>query len=85
MHAPYISDSFPRLDEKITGPFYCWADILQRPAVPKAILESQWDESLDCVAQFCVENGPFDAVYGFSQGAAIVTNFSHTTIWKDRF
>ena len=85
MHAPHISDGFPSFDGQIAGPFYCWADILQRPAIPEAILEGQWDESLDCLAQFCIENGPFDGVYGFSQGALLVTNFSDPTIWKDRF
>ena len=85
MHAPHISDGFPSFDGQIAGPFYCWADILQRPAIPETILEGQLDESLDCLAQFCIANGPFDGVYGFSQGASIVTNFSHTSIWKDRF
>lgn len=34
---------------------------------------------------FLKDNGPFDGVYGFSQGVAVITSFSHPSIWQDRF
>jgi len=80
-HAPHITNCFPGLDEYISGPCYSWASMFKI----EADLKGQWDESLEYIAKLCIESGPFDGVYGFSQGAAIVTNFSHPTIWKDRF
>jgi len=81
IHAPHATACAVGLDERITGPFYSWADIYKAGVD----LEAQWHTSFDVIAKFCADNGPFDGVYGFSQGAAIVTNFSHPSIWKDRF
>mmetsp|Transcript_40031 Transcript_40031/g.84067 ORF Transcript_40031/g.84067 Transcript_40031/m.84067 type:complete len:250 (+) Transcript_40031:25-774(+) len=82
LDAPHIVDRcYPGLDRFSDGPFYVWAD----PTKPKQQQETEWDASLELIAKFCEENGPFDGVYGFSQGAAIITNFSHTKIWKERF
>ncbi|KAL7534502.1 hypothetical protein ACHAWF_004850 [Thalassiosira exigua] len=63
------------------GPFYNWSDS------SKSLLEQeeQWDESLRYVAEFCKRKGPFDGAYGFSEGAGILTNFSHPKVWKERF
>mmetsp|Transcript_12402 Transcript_12402/g.26906 ORF Transcript_12402/g.26906 Transcript_12402/m.26906 type:complete len:192 (-) Transcript_12402:341-916(-) len=76
-----VRKCYPGLDLFSEGPFYTWAD----PS--KALLdqEEQWDESLEYVFAFCKKNGPFHAVYGFSQGTAIITNFSHPKIWRDKF
>ena len=76
LHAPHATDCFPGLEE-MSGPFYCWGEVDN--------WETQWDESLEYLASFCRENGPFDGVYAFSQAVSVVTNFSHSSIWKDRF
>jgi len=81
IHAPHATACAAGLDEIITGPFYSWADLFKA----EVDLEAQWHTSFDVIAKYCAENGPFDGVYGFSQGVAIVTNFSHPSIWKDRF
>ncbi|KAL7542765.1 hypothetical protein ACHAXR_013097 [Thalassiosira sp. AJA248-18] len=97
VHAPHITDSFPGLDEFFSGPFRSWATAsnlrlkawFDGGSTTEFPIDShetcQWDDSLEYLATFCKENGPFDGVYGFSQGAGMVTNFSHPTIWKDRF
>ncbi|KAL7537053.1 hypothetical protein ACHAXR_007558 [Thalassiosira sp. AJA248-18] len=82
LHAPHISNTcYPGLDQLSEGPFYTWAD----SSKSLSDQDDQWDESLEYLAKFCKERGPFDGVYAFSQGAAIITNFSHPKIWKDRF
>jgi len=82
LHAPHTTKKcYPGLDLLSEGPWYIWAD----PSKSLSDQEDQWDESLEYIATFCKKNGPFDGVYGFSQGAAIITNFSHPKIWKDRF
>jgi hypothetical protein len=48
-------------------------------------MEEQWDESLIYLAEYCKRHGPFDGVYGFSQGAAMITNFSYPAMWRNRF
>ena len=94
LHAPHVMEyCYPGLDRFSDGPFYAWAVPSMNPLLFVAALfgktssdqEDQWDQSLECIAKFCEKNGPFDGVYGFSQGAAIITNFSHPKIWKDRF
>ena len=82
LQAPHMTKTYhPGLDLISEGPFYTWAD------KSKALSdqEDQWDESLQFMAKFCKANGPFAGVYGFSQSAAIITNFSHPKIWRDRF
>ena len=76
-----IKYCYPGLGVYSKGPWYIWAD----PTRSLSDQEEQWDESLEYVAKFCNENGPFDGVYGFSQGSAMITNFSHPKIWKERF
>mmetsp|Transcript_47204 Transcript_47204/g.100413 ORF Transcript_47204/g.100413 Transcript_47204/m.100413 type:complete len:242 (-) Transcript_47204:82-807(-) len=82
MHAPHtLKHGYPGLDLFSDGPWYTWAD----SSKSLSDQEDQWDASLKYMAKFCKEHGPFDGVYGFSQGAAIVTNFSSPEIWKERF
>lgn len=93
--APHVIDGcYPGLDAFSSGPFRGWAGPTTKSLSSKAaatvstsagIKADHWDESLEFIAKFCADNGPFDGVYGFSQGAAIVTNFSHPQIWRDRF
>jgi hypothetical protein len=79
--APHIASTcYPGLDQFVEGPFYTWADDSSRGDESCC-----WDQSLDYLAKFLKENGPFDGVYGFSQGVAMITNFSHPSIWQDRF
>jgi len=84
LHAPHVcskSNVYPGLQVFSDGPFYNWADNSKSLETQS----DQWQESLEYIAKYCKENGPFDGVYGFSQGAAIVTNFSHPKIRKDIF
>ena len=41
--------------------------------------------TLHNLAQYIKKHGPFDGVYGFSQGTAMITTFSHPAVWKERF
>ena len=99
--APHIVDiSSPKLQFFSDGPWYTWAayssttntaevdhdaDLATAVINQKQNKKKHWDESLEYLADYCKTNGPFDGVYGFSQGVAIITNFSLPTIWKDRF
>ena len=51
----------------------------------KSDVNESWEESLHCLATFYIKNGPFDGVFAITQGCVIATNFSHPTIWKERF
>eukprot|EP00980_Cylindrotheca_fusiformis_P020321 scaffold7344_cov145-Cylindrotheca_fusiformis.AAC.19 len=78
LHAPHETTTcYPGLDQFVEGPFYTWAD--------SSCSDSSWEESLDYLAQFLKDQDPFDGVYGFSQGVAVITSFSHPRIWKDRY
>ena len=82
LHAPHVIPwCNPGLNRFSDGPFYVWAD----PTKSLEVQEDQWDESLEYLAKYMKENGPFDGVYGFSQGTAMITEFSHPNIWKDKF
>mmetsp|Transcript_26606 Transcript_26606/g.56220 ORF Transcript_26606/g.56220 Transcript_26606/m.56220 type:complete len:245 (+) Transcript_26606:308-1042(+) len=82
LHAPHMSKQCHLgLDSFAEGPWYLWADRVKSLSDQ----EDQWEESLEYIAKFCKKNGPFLGVYAFSQGAAIITNFSHPKIWKERF
>jgi pimeloyl-ACP methyl ester carboxylesterase len=78
--APHTTPTcFSALHAYSEGPWYAW-DSVTETAVSKPL-----EESLKYLAKFLKENGPFDGVYGFSQGVAMITNFSHPSIWRDRF
>ena len=82
LHAPHVArQCYPGLENFSDGPFYTWSD------TSKSLedQEDQWEDSLVYIAEYCKRKGPFAGVYGFSQGAAIITNFSHPTIWRDKF
>ena len=83
LHAPHVTRGcYPGVDAFSGGPWYAWCD----PTKSLEEQEDQWEESLEYIAKYCKENGPFEGgVYGFSQGASIITNFSHPEIWKDKF
>lgn len=75
--APHVAKRcYPGLDQFVDGPFYTWS---------KSADSDPWDKSLEVIAEYCRKEGPFDVVFGFSQGAAIVTQFSYPIIWKERF
>jgi hypothetical protein len=94
IHAPHETRCYNEKGKLFNGPFYSWAslgDSDDANMIEKfrkenvSYVRGQWDGSLECLAEFCNEHGPFDGVFGVSQGAAIATDFSHPTIWKDRF
>mmetsp|Transcript_28844 Transcript_28844/g.69685 ORF Transcript_28844/g.69685 Transcript_28844/m.69685 type:complete len:205 (-) Transcript_28844:25-639(-) len=77
LHAPHQANRcYPGLQKFVDGPFWTWSE---------ASDSEQWDKSLESIAEYCRKEGPFDAVFGFSQGAAIITQFSYPVIWKERF
>lgn len=80
LHAPHVTKPAPGLEHFSEGPFYAWAD----PSKSISDQEDQWNESLGYIAEYFTRDGPFDGVYGFSQGASMITNFSHpsTASWK---
>ena len=92
LHAPHIARPFPGLEKLSDGPFYAWSDPTTR--VSLADQEDMWDASLDYIANYFKSRGdtddgdgpqPFEGVFAFSQGAAIITNFSHPNVWKEKF
>lgn len=82
LDAPHVmSWCYPGLDRFSDGPFRAWAD----PSQMLTGRGDQWEASLEHLARFCEERGPFDGVYGFSQGTALITNMSSPAVWRDRF
>jgi len=81
LNAPHVADRhMPGLEQYSEGGFYTWGG-------KKFSKEgnSDWEESLDFLAKYLKKNGPYDGVYGFSQGVTIITAFSNPMIWKKRF
>ena len=82
MNAPHVvSHPSPGLENFADGPYYAWSD----PARSLEIREDQWNESMEYVVRRLRDDAPFDGVYGFSQGAAMITNLSHpksVDVWK---
>ncbi|KAK3300903.1 serine hydrolase-domain-containing protein [Chaetomium fimeti] len=67
----YINGSIPSarardLPEFVKGPYYCWYEGLSTP---------QCLEAHDIIAETIEEEGPFDGVIGFSQGASLALSF----------
>ena len=84
LHGPHIvAKSAVGLDQLSDGPFYAWAD----PTKSLYEREEMWESSLDYIAEYCRKsnNTTFVGIFGFSQGAAIITNFCHPNIWKNKY
>ncbi|KAM7200795.1 Serine hydrolase (FSH1) domain containing protein [Rhypophila sp. PSN 637] len=54
------------LPDFVPGPFYSWYEALSSP---------QCQESHDAISETIEEEGPFDGVIGFSQGASLALSF----------
>lgn len=81
--APHIVNyCYPGLNRLSDGPFRVWA---MPHGASESDQQSQWDQSLQFLADYCNEHGPFEGVYAFSQGTAMITSMSHPSIWKERF
>ncbi|RAK81974.1 uncharacterized protein BO72DRAFT_523861 [Aspergillus fijiensis CBS 313.89] len=67
--APGIEGTFP-------GPYYCWTRTFDTESVDAA--HALIEEAIE-------ENGPFDGVLGFSQGAAVIASFmlEHATTYPE--
>ncbi len=82
LNAPHVvSHPYPGLENFDDGPYYAWSD----PTKSLEIREDQWIESMNFVARRLRDYGPYDGVYGFSQGAALITNLSHPKaddVWR---
>jgi len=69
--APIESPAHPSIQGLFEGPFYSWID----PAGSVADAAAAVDDAIDLLYEVIDEQGPFDAIIGFSQGAAIATLF----------
>jgi predicted esterase len=69
--APIESTAHPSIEGIFDGPFYSWVD----PAGSVADAAEAVDEAIELLYEVIDEQGPFDAIIGFSQGAAIATVF----------
>lgn len=75
--APHEVDTcYPGVDQFSDPPFRSWAV----DADP-----TKWEQSLEFLADHIRTHGPYDGIYGFSQGGALATEFCHSRTWKDRF
>lgn len=91
LHGPHIvaKSAIIGLDQLSDGPFYAWSD----PTKSLYEQEEMWESSLDYIADYCRKSNNanncgrtiFDGIFGFSQGAAIITNFCHPNIWKTKY
>ncbi|KAL9188495.1 LOW QUALITY PROTEIN: hypothetical protein ACHAXT_006873 [Thalassiosira profunda] len=70
LRAPHESEAFPGMEDLVGGASYSWVD----PSNNGANAKAQMAESLEYVASYIRENGPFDGVYAFSQASVVVTN-----------
>jgi predicted esterase len=69
--APIESTAHPSLQGLFDGPFYSWVDPAGSPADAALAIE----DAIDLLYEVIEEQGPFDAIIGFSQGATIATIF----------
>jgi predicted esterase len=81
LNAPHVSRCAPGIELFSEGPYYTWND--RSKALEDQ--EDMWEEDMQYLAKYLKKHGPFVGVFAFSQGAAIVTNFSHPKIWRDKF
>jgi len=81
LNAPHIARKpYPGLEQLSKNQFHTWGGInFSKDG------NADWEESLEYLATYIKKNGPYDGVYGFSQGVALITAFSSPSIWKDRF
>ena len=80
LHAPHLGSPSLELEKFSEGPWYTWGAKLSSSS---SSLENNWRRSLKYLAEFIKDNGPYDGVYAFSQGVALVTAFTNPTIWRD--
>lgn len=68
VNEPFFMEDDPSLHALISGPYYSWLDMaLPAERRRKAILAT-----MRRVLEVLLREGPFDGVYGFSQGAVVV-------------
>lgn len=53
------------------GPYYSWWDASQRDHGTRSY--DGWRETMTYISQYLIENGPFDGLLGFSQGACLAS------------
>ena len=70
LRAPHRSEAFPGLEDVVGSASYSWVDVTNESVNQK----KQMTESLEYLASYIRQNGPFDGVYAFSQASAVVTN-----------
>ena len=79
LHAPFVTECYPGLENFADPPFYTWG----RSHSSGAEREADRARSLKYICDFVDKHGPFEGVYGFSLGAAVITEFSHVKTWRD--
>ena len=78
LHAPHVTGPARGLEDISDGPYYAWSDPHSGGSLSD--IEDRWDEGLAYLAEHIKRHGPFDGAYGFSQGAAMITNFSYPAV-----
>lgn len=64
LHGPILEEEGdPTLEGLFHGPFYSWIDTSSREAIDESVVNS-----VRLVMKANVEFGPFDGIYGFSNG-----------------
>lgn len=77
------SANVPALEMFSDRPFRTWFRWYMPTAGPLAT--STLDDSLERIMAVVREQGPYDGIYGFSQGAFTATTFCNPTVWRGRF
>lgn len=81
LNAPHICEKpYPGLEYYSNNDFYTWGG---KKFSKNG--DADWEESLQYLADYCKKHGPYDGVYGFSQGAALITAFSSPKIWRTKY
>lgn len=79
LHAPFVTECYPGLELFAEPPFYTWG----RSDSSGAERAADRARSLNHIADFVDKHGPFEGVYGFSLGSAVITELSHVDTWRD--
>ena len=83
--APPQNDMLPLLS---AGPFYTWFSFFNKGSLPMLKLKHQsqsLEASLKRIMWYIARNGPYDGLFGFSQGAVLVTALSSAESWRGLF
>jgi len=71
LHAPhFVGSPYPGLELFSEGPWYTWTTISE---LNDKNSTKKWKESIEYALNYIETNGPYDGIYGFSLGVAMIT------------